>query len=66
MNFLIDMAPPAAASNPRPPMGIWEGALGKLGWAKIIEEKTYGVSKVTFGKFPNCMQFLDLCKVDTK
>jgi len=40
MNFLIDMAPPAAASNPRPPMGIWEGALGKLGWAKIIEKKT--------------------------
>ena len=26
-------APPAAASNPRPPMGAWVGAPGKFGWA---------------------------------
>ena len=34
------MAPPAAANSPRPPMGVWVGALGKLGWAKTIVEKT--------------------------
>ena len=40
MNFLMAMAPPAAANSPRPPMGVWVGVLGKLGWAKIIVEKT--------------------------
>ena len=34
------MDPPAAANNPRPPIGVWVGALGKLGWDKIIVEKT--------------------------
>jgi hypothetical protein len=34
------MAPPAAANSPRPPMGVWVGALGKLGWAIINDEKT--------------------------
>jgi len=38
---LITMAPPAAVSNPRPPMGVWVGASGKLDWAKIIVEKNY-------------------------
>ena len=33
------MAPPAAANSPRPPMGVWVGALGKLGWAIIKDEK---------------------------
>ena len=33
------MAPPAAANSPRPPMGVWVGVLGKLGWAKTIVEK---------------------------
>ena len=33
------MAPPAAANSPRPPIGVWVGALGKLGCAKIIVEK---------------------------
>ena len=41
MNFLITMTPPAAVSNPRPPMGVWVGASGKLDWAKIIVEKNY-------------------------
>ena len=40
MNFLMAMTPPAAANSPRPPMGVWVGVLGKLGWAKIIVEKT--------------------------
>ena len=40
MSFFIAMAPPAEANSPRPPMGVWVGALGKLGWAKIIVEKT--------------------------
>ena len=25
---------------PQMPIGVWVGALGKLGWAKIIVEKT--------------------------
>ncbi|SVB87225.1 uncharacterized protein METZ01_LOCUS240079 [marine metagenome] len=40
MNFLITMAPPAAANSPKPPIGVWVGALGKLGWAIINDEKT--------------------------
>ena len=40
MNFFIAMAPPAAANRPRPPIGVWVGALGKLGWAIINDEKT--------------------------
>ena len=39
INFLSAMAPPAAASNPRPPIGVWVGALGKLGVAIIKDEK---------------------------
>ena len=38
--FLNTIAPPAAANSPRPPMGVWVGALGKLGWAIINDEKT--------------------------
>ena len=34
------MAPPAAANSPKPPIGVWVGALGKLGWAIINDEKT--------------------------
>jgi hypothetical protein len=44
------MAPPAAANSPRPPMGVWVGALGKLGWAKIIVEKTT-ISKMIYKIF---------------
>jgi hypothetical protein len=33
ISFFIAMAPPAAASSPRPPMGAWVGSPGKLGWA---------------------------------
>ena len=40
MNFLITMAPPVAANSPKPPIGVWVGALGKLGWAIINDEKT--------------------------
>ena len=39
MNFFMAIAPPAAANSPRPPMGVWVGVLGKLGWAKTIVEK---------------------------
>jgi len=31
------MAPPAAANKPKPPMGAWFGAPGKVGWAEMIE-----------------------------
>ena len=41
------MAPPAAANSPRPPIGVWVGALGKLGWAKTI------VEKITINKIMN-------------
>ena len=34
------MAPPAAANSPRPPIGVWVGVSGKVGWAKTIVEKT--------------------------
>jgi len=50
INFFIAMAPPAAANSPRPPMGVWVGALGKLGWAKIIVEKTT-ISKMIYKIF---------------
>ena len=39
MNFFIAMAPPAAANSPKPPIGVWVGVLGKLGWAIIKDEK---------------------------
>ena len=44
------MAPPAAANSPRPPMGVWVGVLGKLGWAKTIVEKTT-ISKMIYKIF---------------
>ena len=44
------MAPPAAANSAKPPMGVWVGVLGKLGWAKIIVEKTT-ISKMIYKIF---------------